>query len=140
MVLHVRPRLTAVQGGLASLVTLRRDGWHYLGRVWCAATIIGSSQRRYKHTSIIVMTVKYKWLVPYSIQELTILLILSDFMDIKCDIILWISMFDLSNTNLVTKFISSNSVILKFHIKSWTVFGCQMSSKWSSARPKAAQD
>ena len=129
MVLHVRPRLTAVQGGLASLVTLRRDGWHYLGRVWCAATTIGSSQRRYLHTSIIVMIVKFKSLVPHSIQELTIPLILSDFMDIKCDIILWISMFDLSDTSLVTTVIYSNSVILKFHIKSWTVFGCQMTSK-----------
>ena len=86
------------------------------------------------------MIVKYRSLVPHSIQELTMLLILRDFMDLKCDIILWNSMFDLSDTSLVTTVISSNSVIIKFHIKSWTVFGCQMTSKWSSALSKAAQD
>ena len=123
----------------SKLCTLARVISVEAGRVWRAPTTIGSSQRRYSRASIIIMIVKFKSLVPHSIQELTILLILSDFMDIKCDIILWISMSDPSDTILVTTVIYSKSVIIKFHIKSWTVFGCQMTSKWSSALPKAAQ-
>ena len=37
------------------------------------------------------------------------------------------------------RIITTNAVIIKFHSQSWAAFGCQMTSRWSSAEQRTTQ-